>query len=128
MIPKMPGYGVKYFTNRHVHANFQASSSKNRDPAGSLNFIKRISLISLNKLKRYMKIDIFWSYMMFKCCQCKICFNCSQKVSPEKKLGSNQCCMGILSGSKKLYYWAFSRYLDPPKIPMQHSFDPNFFF
>ena len=22
MIPKMPSYGVKYFTNKHVHANF----------------------------------------------------------------------------------------------------------
>ena len=48
-----------------------------------------------------MKIDIFLSYMMFKCCQSKICFNCSQKVSLEKKkLGSNECCMGILGGSK----------------------------
>ena len=25
--------------------------------------------------------------MMFKCCQSKICFNCSQKVSLEKKIG-----------------------------------------
>ena len=76
-----------------------------------------------------MKIEIFWSDMMFKCYESKICFNCSQKSVPRKKeLGSNECCMGILSGSKKLYFWAFSRFLGPPKIPMHHSFDPNFFF
>ena len=28
----MPGYGVKYFTNRHVHANFWTSSSKTEVP------------------------------------------------------------------------------------------------
>ena len=74
-----------------------------------------------------MKIDIFWSYMMFKCCQSKICLNCSQIVSPVKKLEANECCMWILGGPEKLYYWVFSRFSDPPKIPMQHSFDPNFF-
>ena len=47
-----------------------------------------------------MKIDIFWSYVMLKWCQSKIYFNCSQKVSPEKKLGSNEWCMGILGGPK----------------------------
>ena len=47
-----------------------------------------------------MKIDIFLSYMISKCCQSEICFNCSQKVFPRKKLGSIECCMGILGGSK----------------------------
>ena len=74
-----------------------------------------------------MKTNIFWSYMMFKWYQSKICFNCSQKVSPEKKLGSNECCMGILGGSKNREIAQKQSFLDPPKIPMQHSFDPNFF-
>ena len=74
-----------------------------------------------------MKIDIFWSYMMFKCCLSIIFFNCSQKMSPEKKLGSNESCMEILGGSKNRENAQKQCFLDPPKIPMQHSFDPNFF-
>ena len=29
VIPQIRSYGVKYFTNRHIHANFQVSSFKN---------------------------------------------------------------------------------------------------
>ena len=28
VIPQIRSYGVKYFTNRHIHANFQVSSFK----------------------------------------------------------------------------------------------------
>ena len=74
-----------------------------------------------------MKIDIFWSYMMLKWRQSKICFNCSQKGSPEKKLGANEFCIEILGGSKNREIAQKYSFLDPHKIPMQLSFDPNFF-
>ena len=63
-----------------------------------------------------MKIEIFWSYMMFKCCQSKICFNCSQKVSPEKKNWGQMSVHGDFRGVQKSQKSPIIEFFGPPNI------------